>query len=151
VPVAVQIAEVGQLLTTLVGREVTAVACDSIDPHPAATRGLVTNDDRLAAVIAGDLDFAHRSGAALAMIPASRCDETGDQPDPDLLEVYREVSNVISRLVDEAVPGRVRLDPSLDHPAEAMRAIIAAGTPMVRCEVTIDGYGSGRFGVWHQG
>ena len=146
-----QIDEVGGLLTNLIGREITAGATESVEPHPATMRGLVTNENQLVAVIASDLDFAHRTGAALAMIPAGRCEDAGDNPDSDLLEVYREVSNVISRLIDEALPMRVRLDPGMDHELEAMQAIVATGNVMAMCEAQIDGYGSGRFAVWHQG
>lgn len=148
---AMQVTEVGKLLSNLIGRKVVATPCDSVDPHPAATRGLVTNDDELVAVIAADLQFAHRSAAALAMMPAGRCDEAGDEPDADLLEVYREVSNVLSRLVDEATPARLRLDPAMDHPHDALMAILATGQRLTMCEVSIDGFGSGRFGVWYQG
>lgn len=149
--VAMQEAEVSELLANLIGREVTAVSCDSVETHEATVRGLVTNENQLVAAIGSDLDFAHRSGAALAMIPVGRCDDAGDQADSDLLDVYREVSNVISRLVDEAVPGRVRLDPGMDHPDDALQAIVATAPPLIQCEVTIDGYGSGRFGVWYAG
>lgn len=149
--VAMHVTEVGELLTNLVGREITASQADSIDVHPATMRGMVTNDNRLVAVIGSDLDFAHRTSAALAMIPVGRCEDAGDQPDPDLMEVYREVSNVISRLVDEATPERVRLDPGMDHEMEAMQAIVAAGSPMTICETAIDGYGTGRFAVWYHG
>lgn len=149
--VAMQVTDVGELLSSLIGREVTATMVDSVDPHPATMRGMVTNDNQLVAVIGSDLDFAHRASAALAMIPVGRCEDAGDQPDSDLMEVYREVSNVISRLVDEATPDRIRLDPGMDHEHEAMQVIIAAGSPMVICETVVDGYGSGRFAVWYRG
>ncbi len=149
--IAMQTDEVGDLLTNLVGREIRVTQADSVDPHPATMRGLVTNENELVAVIASDLGFAHRSSAALAMIPAVRCDDAGDAPDDDLLEVYREVSNVLSRLIDEATPMRVRLDPGLEHDPDAMQAIVSAGSTMAMCEAQIEGYGSGRFGIWYQG
>lgn len=149
--VAMQAEEIGTLLTNLIGREITAAPVDTVSPHPATVRGLVTNEDQLVAVIAGDLDFAHRTSAALAMVPKGRCDDAVDSPDDDLLEVYREVSNVLSRLIDEAVPMRVRLDPAMQHDEEAMMAIVATGTAMTICETEIEGYGTGRFGVWYQG
>ncbi len=148
--VAMHVTEVGELLTSLIGREITATVADSVDPHPATLRGMVTNDNRLVAVIGSDLDFAHRTSAALAMIPVGRCEDAADTPDSDLLEVYREVSNVLSRLVDEATPMRVRLDPGMDHEQDAMAALVAAGSPMVVCETAVEGYGSGRFAVWFQ-
>ncbi len=150
-PVAMQAEEVGSLLTNLIGREITAEAVDSVAPHPATVRGLVTNEDQLVAVIGSDLDFAHRTSAALAMVPRGRCDDAGDDPDDDLMEVYREVSNVLSRLIDEAVPMRVRLDPAMDHDQEAMMTIVATGSALAICEADVEGYGTGRFGVWFQG
>ena len=84
------------------------------------------------------------------MIPPSRCDEAGSTSDGDLIEIYREVANVLSRLADAALPVRVRLDPAIDHPGEATAVVVATGSPMVRCEVDIEGYGTGRFGIWQR-
>lgn len=148
--VAIDGAQVGEMLTSLTGKDATAQLADSVEPHPAATRGLVTNENQLVAVIGADLDFAHKSGAALAMIPSGRCEDAGDEPDDDLILGYREVSNVLSRLVDEATPMRVRIDPGMDHEYGLLQAVVATGTVMTICEVDIDGYGPGRFGVWFQ-
>lgn len=149
--VAIQTKQVEEILETLIGRDISVQPADSVDGHPATMRGLVTNENELVAVIGSDLPFAHRTGAALAMIPVGMVEEKGDQPDDDLILAYHEVANVLSRLIDEATPIRVRLDPGIDHSGEALAAIEATGSPVVLAEVAVEGYGSGRFGVWYQG
>ena len=64
--------EVQKILAGLLGRDVAVSAVDDpVRPHSSTARGLVTDDDQLVAVIATDLLFAHRSAAALAMMPAA--------------------------------------------------------------------------------
>lgn len=149
--VAVQVKEIEEMLANLIGRDVTVTEADSVETHPVTVRGLVTNENQLAAVIGSDLEFAHRSGAALAMVPAGRCEDADGEPDEDLILAYREVSNVLSRLIDEAVPVRVRIDPGMTVAEEAMAQVVAAGSVLTMCEVSIEGYGGGRFGVWYRG
>jgi hypothetical protein len=138
-----------KLLTDLLGREVTVAPVDQVEPHSATARGLVTDDDELVAVIASDLLFAHLSGAALAMIPAHSVDEKTMEPDEELMEVYQEVANVVSRVVNEAAPSRVRLDPNMDHSVEDLEAIVVEGSVASSVSTDIEGYGLGRIGVWH--
>ena len=99
-------------------------------------------------MIASDLGFAHRSGAALAMIPAGKVEENPVDPDFELLEVYQEVANVISRLVNEAMRSRVRLDPAMEHPVEALQNIVVSGHVAASVSADIEGYGVGTLGVW---
>lgn len=141
--------QVQQLLTDLLGREVLVTPATTVDPHSATARGLVTDDDELVAVIASDLMFAHRSGAALAMIPSVTADEASEGPDEELMEVYQEVANVVSRVVNEASPTRLRLDPNMDHSVEALEAIVVEGSVASSVSTEIDGYGDGKLGVWH--
>lgn len=143
--------QVQKLLSDLLGREVIVSPADVVEPHSATARGLVTDEDELVAVIASDLPFAHISGAALAMIPSSAVEDAGDDPDEELMEVYQEVANVVSRLVNEASPARVRLDPNMDHAIEALQAIVVDGSVASSVSTEIDGYGLGRLGVWHTG
>lgn len=140
---------IADLLSDLLGRGVEATPADTVEPHHATFRGMVTNEDKLVAVIASDLSFAHRAGAALAMIPATTVEEKGDNVDPDLVAFYLEVANVMGRLVDEATPMRVRIDPNMEHSIEAMESIVAQGSVVSASEATIDGYGTGAIGVWY--
>ena len=139
---------VADMLAGLLGREVLGAPSEGMQPHPATYRGLVTNENALMVVIGSDLEFAHRSGAALAMVPAASVEDKGDSPDSDLLEFYDEVANVLSRLVNEAVSVRLRLDPGMEHPAETLESIVAGGDRIVACQASIEGYGSGSLGIW---
>lgn len=137
-----------QLLEELLGRDVTMQPVEQVDAHPATYRGMVTDSDDLVAVIGSDLEFAHAAGAALALIPAGRLDGL-DQPDDVLLEIYTEVANVMSRLVNEATIYRTRLDPGIVHSPEALQATMSDGSLIEACAVTIGGYGSGNLGIWY--
>lgn len=148
--VTIAATSIADILTKLVGRDVDTSPSDAVATHVATYRGLVTNDGDLVAVIGCDLDFAHRSAAALAMIPAGSVSDEAKESNPELIEIYGEVANVISRLVDEATPVRVRLDPAVSHPADSMTTIVNRGSCAVACTASIEGYGSGSLGVWHR-
>lgn len=147
-PTNIEDEKVQTLLSDLIGREVELEPITVVEPHSVTARGLVTDDDDLVAVIASDLEFAHRSGAALAMMPANTVAFV-DDVDDDLMAIYQEVANVVSRLVNEAMqPVRVRLDPDLDHSLESLQEIVVNGHIMSAVSANIEGYGNGRLGVW---
>lgn len=139
---------VAGLLEGLLGRETIAKTTPAFEPHPATLRGLVADDNDLVAVIGSELKFAHLTGACLAMIPRGRAEGAGDKPDEDLIEVYTEVANVFSRLVNEASSRRVRLDPDIDHEPEALSTIVSSGSPLVLAKADIENYGIASVGVW---
>lgn len=149
-PITIADNQVVNMLGELLARDISVERVPSVPTHPTTYRGLVTDNNVLMAVIGGDVSFAHRSGAALAMIPATALEDKGDEPDDDLIEVYGEVANVLSRLVNEATPSRVRLDPGMEHSADELQAIVDSGDTIVSCNVSIDGYGTGAFGIWHR-
>jgi hypothetical protein len=146
--VVIQHKQTGDMLAELIGKEVTVDPADACTPHPATYRGLVTNDDKLVGVIASDLDFAHRTAAALAIIPAGRVSEPNEDPEEDLIMIYIEVANVLSRLANEAAPARVRIDPGMDHPDERIEAVIERGKAVFLGTADVEGYGRGNFGIW---
>lgn len=140
--------EIDRLLCGLFNRDVSTEKLDAMSPHPEACFGLVDNDNQLRYVIGSDLAFAHRSGAALAMIPVGAAEDAGvDDPDEDLLECYQEVANMTSRAVNEASDERVRLDPGIAHDRAAIETLIATGAGVL-LDVTIAGYGNGHLGIW---
>ncbi len=143
-------AQVIGLMKDLLQKDISLETIETIAPHPATYRGLVTDDNTLVAVIAGDIAFAHNSDAALAMIPAGAVAEKGDIPDDEFIELYYEVANVLSRLVNEAHPTRVRIDPGMEIPVEDLQAIMDTGRVVVQSNVTIDGYAPGALGVWYK-
>ncbi len=139
-----------QLLEKLIGKGVSQSEPSSKEIHPSTLRGLVTDENELVALIGSDLAFAHFSGAALAMVPLDAVDADATSPDEDLLEVYGEVANVLSRVVNEALPERVRIDPGIVHPIEELANIIRQGELAFGRSVSIDGYGAGVLAVWHR-
>ncbi|MCP5027940.1 MAG: hypothetical protein GY929_16820 [Actinomycetia bacterium] len=139
-----------QLLEKLIGKDISLSEPTSKDIHPSTLRGLVTDENELVALIGSDLPFAHFSGAALAMVPLDAVDAEATSPDEDLLEVYGEVANVLSRVVNEALPERVRIDPGLDIAVEDLAAVIKQGELAFGRAVNIDGYGAGVLAVWHR-
>jgi len=138
--------DISFLLGDLLGKEVTLTHADRFAPHASALHGLVNNDDKLVYVIGADLAFAHRSGAALEMMPSGRVDST-TEPDADLLEFHHEVANVLSRAVSEIAPLRVRLDPSMDQQTPEIERATVAGAAVTYL-VSVDGYGEGLLGIW---
>jgi hypothetical protein len=140
-------ANVAHVLEGLLSKSVKVCDAAPFAPSAATWRGLVTNDNVLVGVIGGDLAFAHKAGAALAMIPAGAVEDHGDAPNEEWLEFYAEVANVLSRVVNEAAPSRVRIDPGLTHDPDALQAVLAAG-PGLTLAVEIQGYGSGTVGIW---
>ncbi len=139
--------EVRHVLAGLLGQQVTVERCDEIDLHPLTRRGLLTDDNALVGLIGSDLRFAHISGAALAMVPVSQVEAAGSTPDEELMEFYVEVANVCSKLVNEAGPTHIRIDPGLEINDELFDGAIARST-LYANTVTIDDYGSGSFGFW---
>ncbi len=140
--------DVQRLLRKLLNRSVKVTLSKERPEHPATRRALVNDDNALVAVIASDLAFAHRAGAALALMPSPTVATVGDEPDEDLVENYIEIANVLSRLVNEASRARVRIDPGLTVPADQMQALISA-CGCTAFHVDIEGYGTGDLAVFH--
>lgn len=145
----IEATDVAHVLAKLLGRDVSVLnAVDEMSVHERTFRGLVTDEDELVGLIAADPAFAHASGAALAMVPPARLEELDDEElDDELLEFYVEVANVLSRVVNEASPDRVRIDPSMDHDASAMLALMESASG-VGVAVDIEGYGVGLVSMW---
>lgn len=135
------------LLENLLGRDVRLSLGSRLTPSPETYRGLVNDDDELRAVIAGDPPFARQTAAALAMIPMGVI-EDGSIADAELMEIYSEVANVLSRVVNEASIDRLRLDPSRLHSPNEVEEIIDRGDLVATWNLDISGYGQSQFGIW---
>lgn len=142
----IDVARTRTVLEDLLGRDITIALAD-LTPHPATLRGLVDDQNNLLGAIGADLPFAHYSGAALALMPAGAAEDAGDEPSELLVEVYQEVANVVSRLINEVAPRRMRIDPGLSHENEALAAIVGSAPSQI-FKVTIKGYGEGHLGFW---
>jgi len=139
--------EVRQVLGGLLGQTISLTPCDAINLHPQTRRGLLTDNNALVGLIGCDLDFAHKAGAALAMVPVSQVEAAGSEPDEELMEFYIEVANVMSRLVNEAGSIHIRIDPGLGITDELFDGAIERSTLFANT-VDIDGYGPGNLGFW---
>lgn len=78
---------------------------------PAVIADYIDNDGAVAGTAMADLSFACRSGSALVMMPPNVAEEaiaTGEL-DGDMLDCYKEVANVLSRLLNSADTPHLRL------------------------------------------
>ena len=147
---AVEPAPLAEVVGQLIGREVEVSVVGNLQPYAEACRGLIADDDKLVGVIGADLAFAHRAGAALAMVPPGAVEEQGDEPNELWLEYYGEVANVLTRVLNDAGSARVRIDPGVAHDPSQLLAL-AGKLPGRTFSVTIPGYGVGAVGVWTSG
>lgn len=147
-PLVLDPRDVQRILGGLLNRKVKVAPSKAKPEHPATRRPLVNDDNGLVAVIASDLPFAHRSGAAVALMPPAMVAAVPEVPDEDLMENYIEVANVLSRVVNEASRARVRIDPDLKVPASQMQALIDA-CGCTAFDVDIEDYGAGSVAIWH--
>lgn len=154
-PVPIQEA-VAEFVSALLGMGTAASKVTPPTVEPDGSHVLAAyNDDlgRIAAVITADLAFAAATGAALAMIPATAAQEAvlAGELSETLIENYREIANMTSSLLNKPTTPHLKLMdvwPS-DHPdlPADVWAILASPTKRREYAVTIDGYGSGQFGV----
>jgi hypothetical protein len=144
--------DVAQTLTALMGRHATVSVSKTPYRPGAADRVLVATyrglDGTLGVAALADLAFASYAGAALAMFPLPRAQESlrAGKLDEQLEENFHEVMNVISTILtrgdarerlDAVVPGLARV------PAEAA-ALLAKPRARLDLEVEITGYAKGK-------
>lgn len=141
--------EIRPLLTALIGREceptrkMTFGKPESIAKYLAV---FVGDDDAPLMLAGGDSAFAHMSGAALALVPATtavQAIESGAD-DGELLENYREVLNVVTRAINDQGGAHVRLIPG-DIPLPDPLPATSGGHEYT---IKIDGYGEGKMFFW---
>jgi len=147
--------EIRDLFSGLLGRDVTLTTCAPLAPSKTSPRSVaVYVDDRqgLRAVIACDLDFSARAAAAIALVPGPTADaviETNGLDDT-LAENLYEVLNVAASLFN--APGAVHVRLIELHaagrpvPPQVESRMLTLGR-REDLEVTIPGYGTGRFSV----
>ena len=142
-------ADLKPLLADLIGKDVSFG--QGGDPaEPATIEGQLTlyvGDGGQPFMLAGgDAAFAHLAGAALALVPKARAEDAvaSGQPDDDLLENYREIMNVVTRVVNDQGGPHVRLVPG------SSVSLSELPTPSAgRCSPTsIENYGDGTLSVW---
>jgi len=141
--------EIVPLLSALIGKDMRVGAESSpVEPSTIVEHltVFVADDGTPVMLAGGDAPFAYFSGAALALIPKGRAEDaiSGGEPDPDLTDNYREVMNVLTRVINDAGDIHVRLVPGSKPDLEAL--------PEPRSgrayEFDIDGYGTGALNFW---
>jgi hypothetical protein len=143
---------VRDLLNDLLGRAVSVAksAPQTLDAGRQAFAASYSLDDgSVAAVCICDRALAGSSGAAIGMVPATEAAEqmaSAGVLQGDLYEFFREVVNVLAKLLNGPAMPHVRLHevhpvPGL-VPAE-VAAVILSPSDRLDYEIAVDGYGSG--------
>jgi hypothetical protein len=144
-------ASVRDLLSDLLGcstRVVDGAAQKLSTERPAMLAVYRRDDGTPAAVCVSDQDFAIRAGAAIAMMPLEEAMPPGAprELDGDLLEFFREVVNVLAKLLNSPATPHVALREVQPVPGEVLRDVAELiASPAQRCDyrVTLEGYGDG--------
>ena len=120
---------------------------------PAVIADYVDADGIVAGTAMADLPFACRSGSALVMMPKNVAEEAIDagELDGDMLDCYKEVVNVLSRLMNSADTPHVRLR-GMYQTGELLPGEVRAMLRGDSCRrrdyvVSIEEYGEGRLSV----
>lgn len=142
-----------KMLHELLARQITVKKLASPPPASELTwvGDCLGDGGVLVAVLASDIAFAARAGACLAMIPTGIADESIKKKDlhPSLIENFFEIINIVSALINQTSEVHVRLGtlvPSTKADAAVASAIKTSKTRL-DCEVTIGGYGVGKFSM----
>lgn len=120
---------------------------------PAVIADYIDNEGAVAGTFMADLSFACRAGSALVMMPANVAEEAigAGELDGDMLDCFKEVVNVLSRLMNSADTPHVRLR-GIYQTGQVLPGQVRA---MLRGEqtrrrdyiVSIEEYGEGRLTV----
>jgi hypothetical protein len=150
VPVPVR-ASVRDLLADLLGRRVSVTDAPPqvLDPAaPALAASYVRDDGTPVAVCVCDLRLAGSAGAALGEAPpddALAQIEAG-RLEGDVEEFFREVVNILAKLLNSPATPHVRLGEVLPVPgplAAAVAAVVLEPGARVDYAVAVEGYGTG--------
>jgi len=145
-------ASVRDLLTDLLGRGVKVVDADApqaLDEGlPALAAIYVRDDGSPVTVCVIDLALASRAGAALGMSEPGEADGAiaARKLEGDLDEFFREVVNVLAKLLNSPTTPHVKLAEVRSVPGAlpaAAAAVVLEPAARVDYAVAVDGYGAG--------
>lgn len=131
-------------------------AADSLPLQPDLPLVLaeyIDEDGDVAGVAVADLAFACRSGSALVMMPSDVAEAAlaSGQLDGDMLDSFREVVNVLTRLLNSAETPRVRLRGVYQSgqllPGEVRTMLRGQGARRRDFTVSIEEYGAGQLAL----
>lgn len=120
---------------------------------PAVLADYVDADGHVAGTALADVAMAARSGSALVMMPANVAEEAvaAGHVDGDMLDCYREVANVLSRLMNSATTPHVKLRRLYQTgdllPGEVRAMLRGEGCRRRDYVVNVEEYGEGRLTV----
>lgn len=152
VPIPDRVA-VRQFFTELLGRDVTAKdAPGPMDPSGCYIGEYVDDEGTVLALFLADPVFAAASGASLMMMPAGIMDDIrkGETLSGTLLDCFKEVVNIYSRLMNSPDSPHLRLRDLFGSPAEVndeSRAILTMPCRRADLLVNVPGYGEGRLSM----
>ncbi len=120
---------------------------------PVVLAEYIDEDGDVAGLAMADLSFACRSGSALVMMPPAVAEEAlaAGQLDGDMLDCFREVVNVLTRLMNSAESPHVKLNAVYQGgqllPGEVRTMIRGDAARRRDYVVSIEEYGEGRLSV----
>jgi hypothetical protein len=148
---------VGDLLSRGCAVDKTADRLELSPEIPVVLAEYIDEDGDVAGVAVADLPFACRSGSALVMMPPAVAEEAirAGELDGDMLDCFREVVNVLTRLMNSSETPHVKLRAVYQSgqllPGE-LRVLLRGERARRRdYAVTIEEYGEGRLAVLSRG
>ena len=120
--------------------------------RPGVVAIFVDAEDEVAAVALADVALACHAGAALVMVPQVVAQEAvaAGRVDDEMLDCYREVTNVLTRLLNSPETPHVKLH-ALKRTGElipgGVRALLAEPAARKDFLVSVEGYGEGRLAL----
>jgi len=153
-PVPIQ-EDIRDLLVDLLGRGAAVDKVGRLDleeDEAAVVAEYVTDEGDVGALCIVDGPFATRTGAALSMVPAAVAEESvrrNEVPD-HLLENFREIVNILARLLNSPRTAHLRLSGVHVLPGDLPAGVtLLRDAPEFRRDfaVQIEGYGAGRLSL----
>lgn len=141
---------VADTLTGLIGKPITAMDWRAgIEPGIPVVYAIFTIDGAVSHVFVGDLSFAGFTSGAMALmqdVQVKKAVEAKKLPE-NLLDMTREVFNVLARLFNDAAGHQPKLDKVLYSPTPLppdAAAIVKAPGAAAHMVVNVPGYGKGK-------
>ncbi|MBX2886718.1 MAG: hypothetical protein KTR32_42620 [Granulosicoccus sp.] len=138
---------VGDILTSLYGKEVTTVAADPLPAADSFVSSYLCDEDKTVAVCLADYAAVGNAGGSLLMLPVGGIEDAVNDKDisKNMSEGFYEVVNVLSRVLMDNNSLHLRLD-KLYPPGEATAVTEELGSDIEEMgfDITVQGYATGR-------
>ena len=141
-----EIEEAGKFLSSLMGLEIAANACENFDDKDLAVFAQFQNDGKESRhFIACDLAASAMLGAALTGFPpgvAKEANDSGSLPE-NLLENLKEVLNIAVNLFPQSRNHRISLEKVLTESESSAEFGSCKDVPQVAIDIELPKYGAG--------